>query len=164
VGDDFGGDDGQLDAHVFETRHWGAVVEILHIKCHEFGIWCGEDAVQEALGGCEAGTMCGSGTGEIKAVTPDCDTDSFDFGLVGAKCGNKAGVGDLAIRGDVGFSNKKDGVGTGKHACANTLRKASEVIGEAGFPGGAIGASNKVAIFKGCAGDGVHDGIGLAEQ
>lgn len=127
--DDFSRDDGEQDAHVFEAFHGGAVIKILYVECHKLGVGSGEDAIEQALGGREAGTVRGGGTREVKAVATNGDADSFDLSFVRSQGRDKASIGDFAISRNGGLGDEKYGVSAGRHAGANTLGEAAKVVG-----------------------------------
>jgi hypothetical protein len=107
----------------------GPVVKILDVKDHELGIGCQQGAIEKALGGGEAGTLCGGDAGVVQAVTTHSDSDSVGLLLRWANGGNELSIGHFAAQGDGVSGNEKDCVGAGGHASADALGQPAEVVG-----------------------------------
>ena len=105
--------------------------------------------------------MGGGGARVVKFVIADGDMETVDFGIVWADGGNHVGIGDLAVDGDAGFGHVEESVGAARHASADALGEAAEIVGQDGEPGRLVGALENLAQIQGLAGDLIDNGIGL---
>ena len=85
------------------------------------------------------------------------------FSLVGSDSGHKLGVDDFAAGWNVAATNKKDCGSASGNACANTLGKAAEVVGESVGPNFPVRPSYEVAVFQEVTGHLVDDRVGRSQ-
>ena len=83
------------------------------------------------------------------------------LGLLGSDEGDDAAVGDLAVVGHCVFADEENCFRAGWHSGANSLRKASELIGKGVDPDVLGGALDQVPVLLYLACEGVGDGIGF---
>ena len=133
----------QGEFHVLVSGHGGSVLEIFDVERHKLGARGRDGAVEQTLRGGEAGTVGGGGTRGVEYVAVDGDTDTVDFVLVRADGGNHAGIGDLAVGGEAGFGHVEESVGAARHASANALGEAAEIVGQDGAPYQLVGDLEK---------------------
>ena len=133
MGNNFFGDDGKGNFHIFIPLHRCVVIKN-DFQCEEPGIGCRHCIVDQSLSCSQTGARCGGYTGKIYFVASHGDTQSVCFSIVGSDTGHKLGVGEFASVWNVAATNKKYCVSASGHACANTLGKADEVVGEAMGP------------------------------
>ena len=119
--------------------HGSDVVEIFNVDSHELGVGVRYGAVEQTLCGGEAGAVVGGGARVVEFAAAKGNTGTVDFGLVQADGGDHAGIGDLAVGGDAGFGHVEYSFGAAKHASADALVEADEIIGQAGDPGRLVG-------------------------
>ena len=118
-------------------------------------------AVEKTLHGGEAGAFGDGGARAVEYVAANGDMDTFNFGLVQADGSDHAGIGDLAVGGEAGFGQVEDSVGAARHASADTLGEAEDIVGQAGVTGRLVGALEKLAHIQGLAGDLIDHVVGL---
>ena len=70
-------------------------------------------------------------------------------------------IGDLAVDGDAGFWHVEDSVGAARHASANALGEAANIVGQDGAPDRLVVALDNLAHINGLAGDLIDQYIGF---
>ena len=73
--------------------------------------------------------MSGGDAGVVKLVATNSDAYVMDFCFVRTEGGNEAAIGDFASAWNLQQSYKVNNVGASEHAGADTLGKASKVLG-----------------------------------
>lgn len=159
--DDFLWNELDRELHVLIAFHGCAIVKILDIQDHEFGIWSRDGAVEETFGGGETGALCRGHAGEIEFVAADSDSDSMGFVFGGSNGGNEASIGDFPAFRHSGAGDEINCVGTGGHTGTYALCEASEIIGQCFDPDLFVWAAAEGIVLEGLSGDFVDDGMSL---
>ena len=141
----------QGEFHVLVLGHGGPVVEVFDVERHKLGVRDRYGDVEKTLRGSEAGAVGGGGASVVEYVAADGDTDTVEFGLVREDGGDHAGIGDLTVGGDAGFGHVKDSVGAARHASADALGDAAEIVGQAVAPYRLVGDLEKLTQIQGLA-------------
>ena len=117
----------QGNTHIFVPSHGCAQVKVFEVGCQEFGIGCGENAVEHKLCGCQISRFRADVKGIINFVATDGPADTAGVGFFGAVRGDNAQICGLAVFRNGGERNEEHGVGAFDGAVA--LREASDFVG-----------------------------------
>ena len=158
--DDLLGDLGKEDAHILEAREGRSVVEVLDVGGGEACVGCRDRAVEEALGSGETGALGGCVAWVVETISADGETDSVDFGLVGADGCDLSAVRDLSAGGDSTAWDKENGV-SDFDTITNALCETPKVVGITPNPQVLVLAADELWVLLAFAGDFVHHDVGL---
>ena len=107
---EFTGNLGDMDLHVFIPSHGSPVVKILDVEGTKPCIGCGNGAVEKDFGGGQPCCIGGSGAGEIETVTTSAISDAMNFRLGWANGCLLLHVCDLSTIWNLIFSDEENGV------------------------------------------------------
>ena len=156
---DFFRDDADGHSHIFKILEGCAVVKIFDVDGAKSGAVGGYHAVQQQFYSGE-GSAGGGGVPRIlEAIASNGEAHTMDFGLEGTDGGDETAVCNFFVGRDFGPGDEEDCVVAARHAGANTLGEAFDVVCESGDPGVCIGSSGEVAVLKAVASEGVDDSV-----
>lgn len=147
---DIGGDVFNVNPHVFVVLHWGAEVEVFNVDRHEFGVFGGEDAVEDDFCGGEGGGFGADGARIGDSIAADGESDTTRLGFLGTVSDDEAEVGWDATRRNCTWCNEENGVGAGGGGDVSrrkTLCKTGNFLDIAAFPEGTIGTVEQSLVL-----------------
>ena len=129
VHDDFLGDGGDGDEHVFVIIHWCAKIVVFNVQAEPTSTWGRKCAVHEYFEHCHVGYFHTQIARVINEVATNGDACAVRFSFWGTVAADKTGVGRSFVFGDLGERNKEYSVGRFHTVVCETLCEATKFIG-----------------------------------
>ena len=130
VCDDFMGDGGDGDEHVFVILHRCAKIVVFNIQAEPTSTWGRQCAVHEYFESCHVSYFHTQITRVINEVAAYGDACVVRFSFLGTVAADKTCIGRSFVFGDLGSRNKEYSVGRFHTVVGETLREVPKFVGD----------------------------------